>query len=99
MVDALDVVRFVVGAAILAWLPGYVWTRVLLPRLDAMERFVVAVAFSVTTVTLFLYGGNVAFGVRISAGMALLGALLITAAGLVPFLARTLRGRLDRWTS
>lgn len=92
---AIDVVRALFGAALLAWLPGYAWSHVLLPRLAPLERFVVAVALSVALVTLYLYGGNVLFGLRISAAGGVWGALLLTAAAAAVPLARILRRRLE----
>lgn len=95
----LDVLRALAGAVLLAWLPGYAWTRVLLPELSRLERFVYSVALSVVLVVLFLYLGNVVFGMRVSPVNGVWGALAITAAGFATPLARTLLARLDRRVS
>lgn len=95
----LDVPRFILGALLLAWLPGYAWTRVLLPALGRVERHVYAVALSVASLTLLLYLGNVLLDIPIGPVTGVLEALLLTAAALAVPLARTLRARLDRWTS
>lgn len=97
--DALAILRFAAGSVLLLWLPGYLWSRVLLTSLGRLERFAFSVVLSVATVSLFVYLGNVMFDLRISPESGVLVALVISAAALVPTLARALRTRLDRWTS
>lgn len=91
--------RFVAGSVLLLWLPGYAWSRVLLPRLTRLERVAYSIVLSVALVAAFLYVGNITFGLRISAESGALSALVLTASAGVPLLARALRARLDRWSS
>lgn len=97
--DALGLVRLVGGSLLLAFVPGYVWTRILLPRLSRIETLVVGVTLSIASLVLLLYLGNIVFGIPIKPATALLDALALTAAGLAVPLARRLRSRLDRETS
>lgn len=95
-VDALQVLRAAVAIGLLAWLPGYAWTRALIPRLTRVERFVLSVTLSVALVTLALFLGNVLLGIRVSGAHAVWYSLFFTAVALVPATARFLDARLGR---
>lgn len=77
--DGLGVARAAIGIVLMAWLPGYVWTRALLPDLAGLPRFVVAVLLSVALMMLALYGGNALLGIAVSGAHATWYSLLLTA--------------------
>lgn len=93
--DALGLLRAVLVAPILAWLPGYVWARVLIPEMRGVERFVLAVVLSVVMLTLCLYLGNVILDIPIGGGYALVYAFLLLVAAGTPAVVRFARSRLD----
>lgn len=52
--------RAVVGAVLLAYLPGDAWGRVALPGARGIERIVLSVGLSLALMVLLLYAGAVA---------------------------------------
>lgn len=71
-VDVAQVLRAGVALFLLAYLPGRVWTAVLLPELRGrLERAVVSVVLSVCMLLLALYIGNATAGVPIDARAAI----------------------------
>jgi len=98
-VDALGILRFVAGTLLLAFLPGYVWARVLLPALAPIEQVVLGIVISIAALVLLLYAGNIVFAVPVKPATAAIEALALTVGGLAVPLARRLRRRLDRLAS
>ena len=86
----LEVLRALAALALLALAPGAAWVDVLLPGLRTrLERFVFSVQLSVALLILATYAGNVALGVPVSGGAAVVYALVLAAAGIGVRLART----------
>jgi len=94
-VDVLAIARAGAGAVVMAWLPGYVWVRVLAPHFVGVARFVLAVALSVALMTLCLYGGDALLHIPVTPGNALAYAAFLVALALVLPLVRFARRRLD----
>lgn len=90
-----EIARALVGVALLAVVPGAIWTRVLLPRLVSWpERVVASVVLSVLLVVLALYIGNIVAGIRISGATAIGWSLALSLAGLGLLVAPWLHRRL-----
>jgi hypothetical protein len=95
-VDVLGTARAIVAVALLAYVPGALWVRVLLPELRGrVERFVVAVGVSVCALIVLAYVGNRLLGVPIAAATSLWWALLVCAGALAVPLSRTLAARIE----
>lgn len=92
----VDVLQAAAGALAVAWLPGYVWSRVLLPDLSRLERGFTSVILSVALMVLGLYLGNKLLGVRIGPFQAVGLSLAITLAGIAFPLGRWLVTNVDR---
>lgn len=97
--EALAILRFVAGALLLGLLPGFVWVRVLLPKLALIEQVVLGVVVTIAALVLALYAGNLLLNIPIKPATGLIEAIAITVAGLAVPLARRLRARLDRSAS
>lgn len=80
-VDVVGLARALAGIALLAILPGWVWSRALFPALARLERLVLSVALSVALLAIALYVGNVVLGVRLSAAAAILWTAALVLAG------------------
>lgn len=93
--DVAGAARAVVGAILLAWLPGYVWTRLLVPGLRALERFLFAVGLSVALMVLALYLGNILLEVRVTPVHAVWWALFLTSIPLAVFGFRRVAALMD----
>lgn len=90
----LEAAQALVGLALLAWLPGTAWRRVLLPSLDGGAAFLVDVLMSVSLVTLLVLGLHTIAGAPVSAATAVWVALAVTAAAFAPRASRAL-ARMD----
>lgn len=93
VVDVLGALRAVVAIAILAWLPGYAWTRALLPRLAPIERFVLSVALSIAAITLALLVGNLILRIPLGGPLGIGAALLLAAMGALVEFSRRFKQR------
>lgn len=82
LMDALSILRAIVGLVLVAWLPGWAWTRALVPDLDALQRALFSVGLSVALITLALYLGNVVLGIRVEVATAVAWSVGLTLAGL-----------------
>lgn len=70
------------GAFLLAFLPGWVWARVLMRSISTrIERLVASVVLSIALVVLALYLGNVVAGVPVSGRSAIGWSLVLSLAG------------------
>ena len=95
-VDVLGAARAIVAIALLAYVPGALWVRVLLPELRGrIERFVASVGVSVSALVVLAYAGNRLLGVPIVAATALWWALLVSLGALTVPLSRLLVARIE----
>lgn len=90
--DWQSVPRGLVGIALLAFLPGWVWTRALLPTLSRLETALVAIGLSVAMMVFVLYVGSAVFSIAVTATHAVWWALALMAAGWVVWVARRRTG-------
>jgi len=90
--DALGVAQAIAGVALLAFVPGYVWSRALLPSLDRIERFVTAVGLSIALMVLALYLGSAVASINVSATHAVWWSLALTLAGAAVWASRRRHG-------
>jgi uncharacterized membrane protein len=66
-VDLVGIGRAVGGIVLLALLPGWVWSLLLLPTLGRMDRLVVSIALSIALMVLALYLGSAVAGIAVTA--------------------------------
>lgn len=93
-VDITSVVRAVLGAAVMGYVPGRLWVAVLMPGARGVERFLASIVLSVALMVLALYLGNVLLHIPVTGGSALgwSAGLSLLAAGIL--LAPRLQDRL-----
>lgn len=80
-VDMAGALQAVGGLILLAFLPGFTWSRALLPHLRGLERIVISIGLSVALLTIVLYAGSVLAQIDVSASHAVWTALALSAAG------------------
>jgi hypothetical protein len=79
----LDLLRAVVAGALVAFLPGYAWSRVLFPATDRAQRAAVAVALAFTLVpTVALLAARL-LGSGVTTAVAVASVLAVTLCGLL----------------
>lgn len=82
-VDAWEMIRAVIAALFLTYVPGRVWTAVLLPQMTSrIERLVASIILSVLLLVLALFLANVVVGVKVSGAAAIGLSLGLTLLGL-----------------
>lgn len=95
VVTPLEGMRAGAAIVLLAYLPGRVWTAVLLPGLRSrIERFVSSVVISVVMLVLALVVGSLAAGLRVGAATAVGWSLALSFLGAGVLLAPRLHRRL-----
>jgi len=85
--------RALAAIVLLAWLPGYAWSRVFLRQIEGVERLVLSVALSICLVTLALILGDLLLGIDVSGRSAVLYALALAAPPCVVAARRALSSR------
>lgn len=80
----MEIIRIIVSAIGVLWLPGWVWSYVFFGRgkIDSIERFALSCALSIAIVPLVAFYANLV-GVKISALNVILEIILIILIGLV----------------
>lgn len=75
----LDAVRAVVGLALVAFLPGYLWTRLIWDDLAVASRVLFSIVVSLATVTVSVWSLNFFLAMPITVSTALLVVLFLSA--------------------
>lgn len=75
--------RAAIGLPLVAFVPGWIWTRALFPPLRLAETIVLSVTLSIAMLSVVLFLGSIAFGVPVTAVNAVWWAAFLIAAGSV----------------
>jgi uncharacterized membrane protein len=92
-IESLPVIRAILGAIIVFFLPGFAWTLVLFRRLSIIERIALSFGLSIATVTLSIAVLHLLFGMKITGANSLVTIIVITVIALGIYLLRRLRYR------
>lgn len=87
--------RAVVGLALVAFLPGYLWSRVVWPDLDVEARVFYSIVLSLSLVTVAVYGANVTLGMPITLETSLLVVLALSAGAVLLLLDPWVREQVE----
>jgi uncharacterized membrane protein len=74
----LFVIRVILAAILVFFLPGFAWTLVLFRKVNAIERTAISIGLSIAVVTLCILVLNVLFNVKITGLNALIVIIVIT---------------------
>lgn len=74
----LLIVRAIVAAVLVFFLPGFAWTLVFFHKVNIIERIALSVGLSIALVTLGIIVLNVLFGMRINGINAVITVVVIT---------------------
>lgn len=85
--------RAVVGMALVAFLPGYLWSRVVWGDLDVEARVFYSIVLSLSLVTVAVYGANVTLGMPITLETSLLVVLVLSVGAVLLLLDPGIRER------
>lgn len=83
--NAVPVIRAIIGSIIVFLLPGFAWTLVLFNKINNIERFALSVGLSIASVTVSVLVINLLFKVRITGTNALIIIAVITVIPLVVY--------------
>lgn len=76
--EEIPVVRAILAAVLVFFLPGFAWTLVFFKKLTIIERIALSVGLSIASVTLSILVLNILFGMKINGVNALVTIIVIT---------------------
>jgi len=85
LVERLNVVRAVLGFALVFFVPGFAWSLLLFRKVSIIERIALSVGLSIAVVTLGLFFVNRLAGIRITALNSVLFIIVVTILPLVAY--------------
>lgn len=88
VIDAVPVIRAILGIILVFFAPGFAWTLVLFKQVNHIERLVLSFALSLALVTLSLLGLNAVVHMRITGLNSLLTILLLIIIPLIIYLTQ-----------
>ena len=86
--ERLPALRAIAGFVIVFFIPGFTWTFVFFSRVGIIERVVHSLGLSIALVTLGILVLHVLFGMRITGINSMVTIAVITAMGIITFLAK-----------
>ena len=86
--ERLPALRAIAGFIIVFFIPGFAWTFVFFNRVSVVERVVLSLGLSIALVTLGILVLHVLFGMRITGINSMVTIAVITAVGIITFLAK-----------